>query len=99
MARDDHLTGLRNQDLKKRLAVLAVGLGLLLSGCAEGPAGDYTGPAVVQDTYKSSRKAGCKLVVALPDGQTDTVSVGRRTTCTGYSKGQSVQLNDGNLVR
>lgn len=85
--------------MKKRLTVLAVGLGLLLSGCGEGPADEYTGPAVVQDTHKTSRKSGCKLVASLPSGQTDTISVGRRTTCTGFNKGQTVQLNDGDLVR
>lgn len=86
--------------MKKTLGVLALGMGLLLSGCgAPGPADRYTGPAVVEDSYKNSRKSGCKLVVALPDGQTDTVSVGRRTTCNGYSKGQSIQLSNGKLVR
>lgn len=86
--------------MKKPLVVLALGLGLLLSGCgAPGPADHYTGTAVIQDSYKNSRKTGCKLVIALPDGQTDTVSVGRRTTCDGYSKGQSVQLNNGDLIR
>lgn len=86
--------------MKKSLGVLTLGLGLLLSGCgAPGPADHYTGPAVIQDSYKNSRKTGCKLVVALPDGQTDTVSVGRRTTCDGYDKGRSVQLSNGNLVR
>lgn len=39
------------------------------------------------------------LVVALPNGQTDTISVGRRTTCVGFNKGQTVQLNEGDLVR
>lgn len=86
--------------MKKKLGVLAMGLGLLLAGCAApGPADDYTGSAVVQDTHRASRKSGCKLVVILPDGRTDTVSVGRRTTCDGYTKGQSVQLRSGNLVR
>jgi hypothetical protein len=86
--------------MKKSLGVLALGLGLLLSGCAApGPANHYTGSAVVQDAYRSSSKSGCKLVVALPNDQKDTVSVGRRTSCTGYSKGQSVQLNNGSLVR
>lgn len=86
--------------MRKPLGVLTLGLGLLLSSCgAPGPADHYTGPAVVKDSYKNSRKTGCKLVVALPDGQTDTVSVGRRTTCTGYDRGGTVQLNNGSLVR
>lgn len=86
--------------MKKMLGVLALGLGLLLAGCAApGPTYHYTGSAVIQDSYKNSRKSGCKLVVALPDGRTDTVSVGRRTTCDGYNKGQSVHLTNGNLVR
>lgn len=85
--------------MKKRPTVLAVGLGLLLTGCAEGPADEYTGAVVIQGTHKTSRKSGCKLVVAMPNGQTDTISVGRRTTCSGYNKGQTVQLNDGNLIR
>jgi hypothetical protein len=86
--------------MKKSLGVLALGLGLLLSSCgAPGPADHYTGPAVIQDSYKNSRKTGCKLVVSLPNDQSDTISVGRRTTCDGYSKGQSVQLNNGKLVR
>lgn len=86
--------------MKKSLGVLALGLGLLLSGCAApGPTSHYTGSAVIQDSYKNSRKSGCKLVVALPDGQTDTVSVGRRTTCDGYDKGRTVQISNGSLVR
>jgi hypothetical protein len=86
--------------MKKSLGALALGLGLLLSGCAApGPADHYTGSAVIQDTYRNSRKSGCKLVVALPNEQKDTVSVGRRTTCDGYGKGQSVQLRNGSLVR
>lgn len=86
--------------MKKSLGVLALGLGLLLSGCAApGPASHYSGSAVIQDAHRSSRKSGCKLVVALPNGQRDTISVGRRTTCDGYSKGQTVRLNNGNLVR
>lgn len=86
--------------MKKSLGVLALGLGLLLSGCvAPGPSSHFTGSALIKDTYVSSRKSGCKLVVTLPNEQKDTISVGRRTTCTGYSKGQSVQLKNGNLVR
>lgn len=86
--------------MKTKLTVLALGLGLLLTGCgAEGPADEYTGPVVIQDTHKTSRKSGCKLVVAMPNGQTDTVSVGRRTTCSGFNKGQTVHLNHGDLVR
>ena len=86
--------------MKKIPAVFALGLGLLLTGRATpGPAADYTGPAVIKDAYKNSRKTGCKLVVTLPDGQTDTVRVGRRTTCDGYNEGQEVQLRDGDLVR
>jgi hypothetical protein len=86
--------------MKKSLGVLALGLGLLLSGCAApGPADHYTGSAVIQDAHRSSRKSGCKLVVTLPDGQTDTVSVGRRTTCDGYDKSRTVQLSDGKLSR
>ncbi|SDQ18182.1 hypothetical protein [Pseudarthrobacter chlorophenolicus] len=86
--------------MKKTLGGLALGLGLLLTGCsAPGPADHYTGSAVIQDTYKNSRKSGCKLIVAMPDGTTDTVSVGRRTTCNGYSKGQSIQISNGRLVR
>lgn len=85
--------------LKKSFTVVGVGLGLLLTGCgAPGPAAEYTGPAVIQDAYKNSRKTGCKLVVKLPDGQTDTVRVGRRTTCDGWAKGQSIQINDGRPV-
>jgi hypothetical protein len=86
--------------MKKSLGAMALGLGLLLSGCAApGPANHYTGSAVIQDTYVSSRKSGCKLVVTLPNEQRDTISVGRRTTCTGYNKGQSVQLRNGSLAR
>jgi hypothetical protein len=86
--------------MKKSLGAMALGLGLLLSGCAApGPANHYTGSAVIQDTYMSSRKSGCKLVVTLPNEQRDTISVGRRTTCAGYSKGQSVQLRNGSLAR
>jgi hypothetical protein len=93
-------TDWRSNTLKKAPVIVALGVGLLLSGCsAPGPAAEYTGPAVIKDAYKTSRKTGCKLVVTLPDGQTDTVRVGRRTTCDGYNEGQEVQLRDGDLVR
>ncbi|MET4144113.1 hypothetical protein [Arthrobacter sp. UYCo732] len=86
--------------MKNTVAVLALGIGLLLTSCsAPGPADKYTGSAVIQDTYKNSSKSGCKLVVSLPDGQTDTISVGRRTSCNGFANGQTVQLSNGNLVR
>ena len=86
--------------MKKLLAVLALGLGLILSGCAAGPpqaTDNYTGKATILESYRNSRKGGCKLVVKLPDGQQGTVSVGRRTSCDGWTPGRVVSITKGAL--
>jgi hypothetical protein len=84
--------------VKKKPGVLAIRLELLLAGCVAGPADDYTGSAVVQDTLRDSRKP--VQVGRYPaNWQTDVVSAGRRTTCLGYTKCQAFQLRSGNLVR
>lgn len=71
-----------------------------MSGCAApGSASNYTGEVVIENSHRASRKAGCKLLVKLPSGETDTVRVGRRTTCNGYDKGRIVELNEGRLIR
>ena len=88
--------------MKKTLTVLTVGLGLLLTGCSAGPPGPadgYTGQATVDHSYRNSRKSGCKVVVKLPDGRQDTLSVGRRTDCTGWDAGKTIRINNGALVK
>lgn len=87
--------------MKKTLTVLALGLGLTLSACsAPTPtaATGYTGPAVIEKSYRTSHKTGCRVVVKLPNGQTDELRVGRRTQCTGWDAGKTIQINNGALV-
>lgn len=86
--------------MKKTLIVLTLGLGLLTSGCAThvpSAADGYTGTAVIKDSYRQSRKSGCKVVVKLPSGQEAKLSVGRRTSCTGWNPGRTVTLTNGRL--
>lgn len=89
--------------MKKTLTILAIASALTLSACGApqppGPAAHYTGTATITDSYVKSRKSGCKVVVKLPDGQADTLSVGRKTKCTGWDKGKSISISDGRLVR
>lgn len=86
--------------MKKTVPALVLGAGILLAGCAApGPADHYTGTAVVENAHRSSYKTGCKLDVTLPDGQSDIVRVGRRTSCDGWAKGQHIQINDGRPVK
>lgn len=86
--------------MKKTLIILTVGL--LLTGCSAGPPGPangYTGQATIDHSYRNSRKSGCKVVIKLPDGRQDTLSVGRRTDCTGWDKGKTISINQGRLVK
>lgn len=88
--------------MKKTLTVLTIGLGLVLTGCSSGPPGpsdNYTGKAIIERSYKNSRKTGCRVVVKLPNGQTDELRVGRRTTCDGWEAGKTIQINNGALVK
>ncbi len=88
--------------MKKSIAVLALGLGLVLSACSAPvptAAAGYTGTAVIEKSYKNSRKTGCRVVVKLPDGRTDELRVGRRTTCDGWDAGKTIRINNGALVK
>lgn len=86
--------------MKKTLIGLSLAAGLLLTGCASstpGPADHYTGKATIKESYRNSSKTGCKLVIKLPNGQEDTVRVGRRTTCNGWDAGRVITLTNGVL--
>jgi hypothetical protein len=89
--------------MKKTLTIMTIGMGLLLTGCstevAAGPADHYTGPATIEKSYRNSSKSGCKVVAKLPNGQFDTLSVGRRTQCTNWPAGKAININDGRLVK
>lgn len=88
--------------MKKSIAVLALGLGLLLSACSAPvptAASGYTGTAVIEKSYRTSYKTGCRVVVKLPNGQTDELRVGRRTQCTGWDQGKTIRINNGALVK
>lgn len=89
--------------MKKTITVLALGLGLLLTGCSSAPyvptaAEGYTGTAIIVESYRTSHKTGCRVVVKLPNGQTDELRVGRRTQCTGWDAGKIININQGSLV-
>jgi hypothetical protein len=88
--------------MKKTLIALTLGLGLALSACGapapSGPAANYTGSAVIEKSYRTSHKTGCRVVVKLPNGQTDELRVGRRTQCTGWDAGKTISINQGRLV-
>jgi hypothetical protein len=90
--------------LKKTITVLALGLGLMLSACSATPyvptaSEGYTGTAVIEKSYRTSHKTGCRVVVKLPDGRTDELRVGRRTQCTGWDAGKTIKINNGKLVK
>ena len=90
--------------MKKTLTVLALGLGLALSACSSTPhvptaAEGYTGTAVIEKSYRTSHKTGCRVVVKLPNGKTDELRVGRRTQCTGWDAGKTIRINNGALVK
>lgn len=89
--------------MKKTLTVAAVAVGLLLTGCTPSPLDNYTGKAVVKDTYigtsAKKKKRGCKVTVTLPNGQVATEGLGRRTTCAGINKGDTVRFVNGDIVR
>ena len=89
--------------MNKIVTVLALGLGLTLSACSPtphvpGPAEGYTGTAMIEKSYRTSHKTGCRVVVKLPNGQTDELRVGRRTQCTGWDAGKIININQGRLV-
>jgi uncharacterized protein YceK len=90
--------------MKKIFTVLTLGLGLLLTGCSSAPhvpspAEGYSGTAVIEKSYRNSHKTGCRVVVKLPNGQTDELRVGRRTQCTGWDQGKTIRINNGALVK
>jgi S1-C subfamily serine protease len=89
--------------VNKAFTVAAIAAGLLLSGCAPSPLENYTGKAVVKDTYLGTstkkKKRGCKVTVILPNGTEATEGLGRRTTCAGINKGDTVQFVNGDIVR
>lgn len=89
--------------MKKTLTVLALASALALPACAApaptGPAAHYTGDATIKDSYRNSRKGGCLVVVTLPNGDVDTLRVGRKTTCDGWTPNRKIKINDGRLVR
>lgn len=88
--------------MKKAITVLALGLGLTLSACAPHvptAAEGYTGTAVIEKSYRTSHKTGCRVVVKLPNGKTDELRVGRRTQCTGWDTGKTIRINNGALVK
>lgn len=86
--------------MKKPLIVLSLAAGLLLTGCASsppGPAEHYTGKATIKESYRTSHKTGCRVVVKLPNGQEDTLRVGRRTYCDGWTPGRVITITNGVL--
>jgi hypothetical protein len=54
---------------------------------------------VIEKSYRNSHKTGCRVVVKLPNGQTDELRVGRRTQCTGWDQGKTININNGALVK
>lgn len=90
--------------MKKTLVALTIGLGLILTGCSSAPptpspADGYTGTAMIVKSYRTSHKTGCRVVVKLPDGQQDELRVGRRTQCTGWDAGKTINIHEGRLVK
>lgn len=93
--------------MKKTLTVAAIAAGLILSASACSPTPDplenYNGKAVVKETYLGTtakkKRRGCKVTVILPNGQVATEGLGRRTTCAGIDKGDTVQFVNGDIVR
>jgi uncharacterized protein YceK len=90
--------------MKKTLTALTLGLGLLLTGCSSAPhvprvTEGYSGTAVIEKSYRTSHKTGCRVVVKLPNGKTDELRVGSRTRCDGWDAGKTIRINNGALVK
>ena len=82
--------------LAKKLLLIPVTLTLLslATGCGTpSPIANYTGNAVVKSHNTSGKN--CQARVELPDGKTGSVTIGKKSTCTGYKDGATVKIENG----
>lgn len=81
---------------KAALVSVTLAFALLGTACAPSPVDTFTGEVSVEST--DIRKKNCYAHVILPDGQKDTIKIGRRVSCH-FDKGSIIKVVNGDYVK
>jgi hypothetical protein len=82
--------------ITKKLFLIPAVFGLLVLSTGCGPASPvvgYTGNAIVKAHSTSGKN--CLAHVELPDGKRGSLTVGKKSVCTGYKDGITIKIENG----